>query len=190
MLDSLFSIDATVIAAIIGALIGSISTWCLSYFTQERKFNKKKNGAYALIKSEIEINVYNLKDYKKRYLTKTSKELFDIGNLNDISEFYYYLKEFPILSHNNWDKLIDFIPYVFDENQINNIIQFNTNLDFLIKQSKRLYENGMPNRKYSGFYLFELDEADYDVTYGTYVAFKSNLKNVIESGEDILNSFK
>ena len=76
MFSFLFLVNPGVISAIIGALIGSISAWTLSYFTEERKFNRKKKGAYALLKSEIEINVSNLKRYKKNYLIKNTKELW------------------------------------------------------------------------------------------------------------------
>ena len=82
MFSFLFLVNPGVISAIIGALIGSISAWTLSYFTEERKFNRKKKGAYALLKSEIEINVSNLKRYKKNYLIKNTKELYNNGNLN------------------------------------------------------------------------------------------------------------
>lgn len=111
MFSFLFLVNPGVISAIIGALIGSISAWTLSYFTEERKFNRKKKGAYALLKSEIEINVSNLKRYKKNYLIKNTKELYNNGNLNDINEFYYYLSKFPVLNHNNWDNLINFSLY-------------------------------------------------------------------------------
>ena len=42
MFSFLFLVNPGVISAIIGALIGSISAWTLSYFTEERKFNRKK----------------------------------------------------------------------------------------------------------------------------------------------------
>lgn len=118
MFSFLFSLNPAIIPAIIGALIGSIAAWTLSYFTEEKKFNRKKKGAYALLKSEIEINVSNLNRYKKNYLMKNTKELYNNGNLNDINEFYCYLSKFPVLNHNNWDNLINFIPYIFDEDQI------------------------------------------------------------------------
>lgn len=190
MFSFLFLANPGVISAIIGALIGSISAWTLSYFTEERKFNRKKKGAYALLKSEIEIIVSNLKRYKKNYLIKNTKELYNNGNLNDINEFYYYLSKFPVLNHNNWDNLINFIPYIFDENQIKQIIQFNVKLEQLNKQSKKLAERGMPQIKYSGFYLYELDEVDYDVTLGTYSFFEININIVLNEGKNILNSFK
>lgn len=190
MFSFLFLVNPGVISAIIGALIGSISAWTLSYFTEERKFNRKKKGAYALLKSEIEINVSNLKRYKKNYLIKNTKELYNNGNLNDINEFYYYLSKFPVLNHNNWDNLINFIPYIFDENQIKQIIQFNVKLEQLNKQSKKLAERGMPQIKYSGFYLYELDEVDYEVTLGTYSFFEININIVLNEGKNILNSFK
>ena len=53
MFSFLFSLNPAIITAIIGALIGSIAAWTLSYFTEEKKFNRKKKGAYALLKSEI-----------------------------------------------------------------------------------------------------------------------------------------
>ncbi|WP_299523739.1 hypothetical protein [uncultured Methanobrevibacter sp.] len=75
MSSFLFITNPTIISAIIGALIGSISAWSLSYFIEKRKFNRKKKCAYALIKSEIDINVSNLKLYKKNLLNKKYKRI-------------------------------------------------------------------------------------------------------------------
>lgn len=48
----------------------------------------------------------------------------------------------------------------------------------------------MPQIKYSGFYLYELDEVDYEVTLGTYSFFEININIVLNEGKNILNSFK
>ena len=69
-------------------------------------------------------------------------------------------------------------------------IQFNVKLEQLNKQSKKLAERGMPQIKYSGFYLYELDEVDYEVTLGTYSFFEININIVLNEGKNILNSFK
>lgn len=185
MFNLINTINPTIVGTIIGALVGSISAWSLSYFTEKRRLNKKKKGAYEILKSEFEVNIDNLKKYKKNYLSKTSEELYDTGTLNDINEFYHNLTMFPLLNHYAWNELIDFIPYVFENDEIKKIIQFNAQLDELSKQIKSLSNKGMPNRTYSGFYLFELDSEEYKETLNNYIIIKNNINNIINYGENI-----
>lgn len=81
-----------------------------------------------------------LKTMKKIISKKTSQDLSDIGNLNDIYAFYRSLDKFPVLGHKNWDKLIDFIPYVFEDRDIKHVLEFNKQIYQLNKSSKILSE--------------------------------------------------
>lgn len=179
--------NPTIIAAIIGAILGSFLTWCLAYFTEKRRFNKRKNGAKTILKSEIRMNINNLKNYEKNHLKKTSQDLSDIGNLNDIYAFYRSLDKFPVLSHDNWDKLIDFIPYVFEDNDIKQILEFNARIDQLNISSEILSAIDLKEINFSGFYLFELETRELRVTLGNYTQFKNSVQKTIEYGVAIKN---
>ena len=180
----MFSIDSTIIAA----LVGAFSAWALTYFTEEYKIYKKKKGASIILKSEIELNLTNIKNFKKFYLNVTTKELYDSGTLEDISNFYYYLTKFPIINHENWDRLINFVPDVYDDFQIKKVIEFNSKLDNLFDECKRLSEKGMPKVTYSAFLLYELEPEDYEITIGAFESFENQIRNTIECGEDLLKS--
>lgn len=180
----MFSIDSTIIAA----LVGAFSAWALTYFTEEYKIYKKKKGASIILKSEIELNLTNIKNFKKSYLNVTTKELYDSGTLEDISNFYYYLTKFPIINHENWDRLINFVPDVYDDFQIKKVIEFNSKLDNLFDECKRLSEKGMPKVTYSAFLLYELEPEDYEITIGAFESFENQIRNTIECGEDLLKS--
>ena len=160
----------------------------LTHFTEKHRFSNKKKGVSAILKSELKLNLENLKTFKKSYLNTTTKELYDHGTLKDIADFYYYLSKFPIISHENWDKLISFIPDIFSETHIKQIIEFNVKLDDLQNQSKILYEKGMPNRTYSALWLYELEPDDYEITLGTYSLFENKINCAISLGEGIIES--
>lgn len=136
MLNYLNSINPTITGAILAAIRGSFSAWLFTYFTEKNKTNKRKKGVYILIKSEIEINLNNLKDFENRFLKSSLEEAYDTFTLEDINYFYKSLTNFPHLTHRNWDELISFIPDVFDEKIIKEIIQFNIYLDNLNEQWK------------------------------------------------------
>jgi len=123
-------------------------------------------------------------------LNATFKELYDKGTLEDISNFYYYLSKFPIVSHSNWDRLTSFIPDIYDEREIKQIVEFNAKLDDLQNQSELLYKKGMPEMVFSGLLLYELDPYEYEVTLGTYKSYKNKINSIINDGETILKSLK
>ena len=143
----MFSIDSTIIAA----LVGAFSAWALTYFTEEYKIYKKKKGASIILKSEIELNLTNIKNFKKSYLNVT-------------------------------------IPDVYDDFQIKKVIEFNSKLDNLFDECKRLSEKGMPKVTYSAFLLYELEPEDYEITIGAFESFENQIRNTIECGEDLLKS--
>lgn len=175
---------------IAGAIIGAFSAWALTFFSESYKFNHKKKGTQLILKSEIESNLANLIKFKKTHLNATSKELYDNGTLKDISNFYYDLSKFPIVSHSNWDRLISFIPDIYDETEIKQIVEFNAKLDDLQNQSELLYKKGIPERTFSGFLLYELEPEEYEVTLGTYKTYKNKVNSIINNGKTILKSLK
>lgn len=180
----------TIHPTITGAIIGAFSAWALTFFSERYKFNHKKKGTQVLLKSEIESNLSNLIKFKNSYLNATFKELYDKGTLEDISNFYYYLSKFPIVSHSNWDCLTSFIPDIYDEREIKQIVEFNAKLDDLQNQSELLYKKGMPEMVFNGLLLYELDPYEYEVTLGTYKAYKNKINSIINDGETILKSLK
>ncbi|MBP3226731.1 MAG: hypothetical protein J6M08_07425, partial [Methanobrevibacter sp.] len=101
---------------------------------------------------------------------------------------YYYLTKFPIINHENWDRLINFVPDVYDDFQIKKVIEFNSKLDNLFDECKRLSEKGMPKVTYSAFLLYELEPEDYEITIGAFESFENQIRNTIECGEDLLKS--
>lgn len=126
-----------------------------------------------------------LKTMKKIISKKTSQDLSDIGNLNDIYAFYRSLDKFPVLGHKNWDKLIDFIPYVFEDRDIKHVLEFNKQIYQLNKSSKILSEIDLKEMKFSGFYLFELESRELRVTLGNYTQFKNSVQKTIDYGKRI-----
>lgn len=180
----------TIHPTITGAIIGAFSAWALSFFSEKYRFNHKKKGTQIILKSEIESNLANLIKFKNSYLNTTSKELHDKCTLEDISDFYYYLSKFPVISHSNWDRLISFIPDIYEETEIKQIIEFNAKLDDLQNQSKILYEKGMPQRVFSGLLLYELEPDESEVTLGTYESYENKVNSIINDGKTILNTLK
>ena len=182
----MFTINPT----ITGAIIGAFSAWALTFFSERYRFNHKKKGTKIILKSEIESNLANLITFNNSYLNATTKELYDKGTLEDISNFYYYLSKFPVISHSNWDRLISFIPEIYEETQIKQIVEFNAKLDDLKNQSELLYKKGMPQRVFSGLLLYELEPDEHEVTLGTYNAYKNKINSIINDGKTILNTLK
>ena len=52
--------NPTVIGAIIGAIVGAIASATFALVTSQYKFNKRKKGAKALIKSELDYIINSL----------------------------------------------------------------------------------------------------------------------------------
>ena len=175
-------LDSTVISG----LIGAFSAWALTYFTEKSKIKKRKKSISIIIKSEIKLNLFNIMDFKKLYLNVTVEELYDGGTLDDISNFYYYLTKFPIINHENWDRLINFIPDVYGDIQIQKIVEFNNKLDNLFNESKMLSEMGMSEVTYNAFLLYELEPKEYQLTLGTFKSFENQINNTIDCGEKLL----
>ena len=68
--------NPTVIGAIIGAIVGAIASATFAIVTSWYKFNKRKKGAKALIKSELNYIIDSLEEFREKYV----KEEIIIGN--------------------------------------------------------------------------------------------------------------
>lgn len=187
MLNYLNSINPTITGAILAAIIGSFSAWLFTFFTEKNRTNKRKNGVHTLIKSEIEINLNNLKDFENEFLKVSLKEAYHTFTLEDINYFYKSLTNFPHLNHRNWDELISFIPDVFDEKIINEIIQFNIYLDNLNEQSKNSSKKEIKGSDLDMPISF-VDGYVYSEIIGDYAYFKNTVSTTIKKGDFILEN--
>lgn len=116
--------NPAVIGAIIGAIVGAIASAAFAIVTSWYKFNKRKKGAKALIKSELDFIINVLKEFRDKYL-KEEIIMGDDKKMNhEVFNFYNMMPNFPIWSNKNWINLITFIPSIFDEKEINKINQF------------------------------------------------------------------
>lgn len=187
MLNYLNSINPTISGAILAAIIGSFSAWLFTFFTEKNRTNKRKNGVHTLIKSEIEINLNNLKDFENEFLKVSLKEAYHTFTLEDINYFYKSLTNFPHLNHRNWDELISFIPDVFDEKIINEIIQFNIYLDNLNEQSKNSSKKEIKGSDLD-MPISTVDGYIYSEIVGDYAYFKNTISTTIKKGDFILEN--
>ncbi|SDA57006.1 hypothetical protein [Methanobrevibacter millerae] len=116
--------NPTVIGAIIGAIVGAIASAAFAIATSLYKFNKRKKGAKSLIKSETNHIIDALEKFKDKYL-KNEIKLDDVDkSINELFNFYNMMHNFPIWTDRNWINLINFIPSIFNEEEINKINQF------------------------------------------------------------------
>lgn len=181
-----------VFATIIAAFIGAFVAWILTLFTESYRFDKKKKGAYALLKSEIFLYVESLKKYEEKYLKN------DINNANDekyheeLENFYKNLKFFPKYENKKWDKLTTFIPSVMNQHQIIQISKFYQEYDKINRISISLSNKiAKPEiyvkwpdgtSRFMGYDKVNYDEINSDRTY-----FKKELISLIKNGESILS---
>lgn len=178
-------INPTIIGAILAALIGSFSAWLFTYFTEKYRNNKRINGIHTLIKSEIEINLNNLKEFENRFLKLSLKEAYATFTLEDINYFYKSLTNFPHLNHRNWDELTGFIPDIFDEKIIKEIIQFNVYLDKLNEQCKNSSIKEIKGTDLNAP-ISIFDGYVYSEIFGDYAYFKNTVSITIKKGDWIL----
>lgn len=185
MLNYLNFINQTIIGAILAALIGSFSAWLFTYFTEKNRTDKRKKGIHTLIKSEIEINLNNLKEFENNFLELSLKEAAATFTLEDINYFYKSLTNFPHLNHRNWDELTSFIPDIFDEMIIKEIIQFNVYLDKLNEQCKNSSIKEIKGTDLNAP-ISIFDGYIYSEIFGDYAYFKNAVSITIKKGDWIL----
>lgn len=178
-----------VIGTIIGAIVGAVASTTFAIITSWYKFNKRKKGAKALIKSELDYIINALKKFREIYVKE--EIIIDDNKMNhEVFNFYNIMSNFPVFSNRNWINLITFIPSIFDENEINNINQFYTKYEEITDNAKDLsdkkpyYElktNGHPPKKVP----ISLNEINSDRNM-----FRKDLNELINFGDEIKQIFK
>ncbi len=179
--------NPTIIGSIIGAFVGAISSATFAIIISKYKFDKRKDGAKALIKSEINYIIDVLEIFKDNYLKDEIKE--ENKHYPEVSDFFNNLNTFPIITNQNWINLINFIPSIFEEDEINRINNFYIKCEEITDNVKTLknkkyyneiYFNGKPTR----MHIFSNEEnSDRNM-------FKNKLEYLINLGEEVLKIFK
>lgn len=132
--------NPTVIGVIIGAIVGAIASAIFALVTSWYKFNKRKKGAKALIKSELNYIINSLEEFRDKHL-KDEIIIDDDKQMNhEVFNFYNMMPNFPIWNNKNWINLITFIPSIFDEVEINKINQFYAKCEELTDNANALSE--------------------------------------------------
>ena len=130
--------NPTVIGAVLGAIVGAIASATFALVTSEYKFNKRKKGAKALIKSELNYIINSLEEFRDKYL-KDEIIIEDDKQMNhEVFNFYNMMPNFPIWNNKNWINLITFIPSIFDEDEINKINKFYAKCEEVTDNAKAL----------------------------------------------------
>lgn len=116
--------NPTVIGAIIGAIVGAVTSTAFAMGISYYKFNKRKNGAKALIKSEIN---YMINTFEK-FRDENIKDKITLDNESEMNNevFYFYntISDFPGWNNRNWINLFAYIPSIFGIKEIDKINQF------------------------------------------------------------------
>ena len=176
--------NPAVIGAIIGAIVGAITSAILALIISQFKFNKRKNGAKALIKSEINYIVNDLDKFRGKYLKEEIKDVDK--NISLLFNFYNALSNFPIWTNRNWINLISFIPSIFKGAEIDKINQFYAKCDELTNVVNALADKEPPNL---GAYMNGEIEAKELPSFKTInddrTIFRNDLNELIKLGEEI-----
>lgn len=179
---------ATIMAAFLGALIA----WILAFVTEHYRFNKKKEGAYALLKSEIFLYVESLKDYEEYFLKNEINDANDKKYHDELENFYINLKSFPKYENKKWDQLTTFIPSIMNQPQIIQISKFYQKYDKINRTSISLSNKIAKPKIYAEIYdgskrFMGYDKVNYDVINNERTYFKKELIGLIKEGESILS---
>ena len=175
------------ITGIIGVVIGSILTGIVTILINNHEFKVRTDNSKIILISELNINVDSLKKFKDRYLKYGFREYLMCKSIQDVEDFYINLEKFPVLNYDNWKNLIIYVPYIFNESEIRQIIKFNKNLDLLYELSKILSKKQHePNSEYDSLCLDELDEISQEELVEDHLMFENLLNSTIENGENIL----
>ena len=185
--------NPTVIGAIIGAIVGAIASATFAIISEKYKFNKQKNGVYALIQSEIDLITTSLYNYKENSLKdeiEFNEEDKDENIPHHLYDFYDDLENFPKIKEKNWINLISFIPNIFDKSEINSIVKFYTDYDVLLENAKLLSKKlTFYKVEFKGKPEFYMPEDAYTINNDRTI-FRIQLNDVITEGNNILSKFK
>ena len=185
--------NPTVIGAIIGAIVGAIASATFAIISEKYKFNKQKNGVYALIQSEIDLITTSLYNYKENSLKdeiEFNEEDKDEDIPHHLYDFYNDLENFPKIKEKNWINLISFIPNIFDKSEINSIVKFYTDYDVLLENAKLLSKKlTFYKVEFKGKPEFYMPEDAYTINNDRTI-FRIQLNDVITEGNNILSKFK
>ena len=179
---------------VFATILGAFIAWVLAFVTEHYRFNKKKKGSYALLKSEIFLYVKSLKDYEEEYL---KNEIYDTNDKKyhaELENFYANLKSFPKYENKKWDQLTTFIPSILNQDQIIKISEFYQKYDRInrtsislsnkIAKPKRYIEEYDGTKRPFGYFKANYDEINNERSY-----FKNEVIGLIKEGETILSFF-
>ena len=147
--------NPTIIGSIIELLLVISSATFAIIISKYKISDKRKDGAKALIKSEINYIIDVLEIFKDNYLKDEIKE--ENKHYPEVSDFFNNLNTFPIITNQNWINLINFIPSIFEEDEINRINNFYIKCEEITDNVKTLknkkyyneiYFNGKPANAY------------------------------------------
>ena len=185
------------IFSLIGVIVGA---W-ITQRNNEKNFEKKKQGAELLIKTELQVNIENLNEYYEKYLGHNFEDLKECGSLQNLDDFYYNLKYYPILTQKNWEKLTQFAPEIFDKEELDLIMKFFISATKLNQQVEQLYTKEFEkfkkeiekSTKESGspfcledFLFMECDLEEYDEIVANWRGFELKFKEILNYGKNIL----
>ena len=182
--------DSTILGPIIAAIMGSLFTWILAYGTEFYRFNKKKKGIYVILNSEVDNNIFSLKKFEIYHPVKDSFNIRDEWTISDLQNYYKTLNDFPILKHDTWDEFIDVVPDIFDEFDIREIIEFNSNMD-KINDLARFLSNYKINYAHNqeNFRLNKIPYDDYRKMSENYRTFEKNYNDLLRNLDNIKKIF-
>lgn len=181
--------NPTVIGAIMGAIVGAIASAVFAIVTSWYKFNKRKKGAKALIKSEINYTLDAFEKFKDKYL-KDEIKIEKNKQYPDLFNFYGMVAIFPIWNNQNWISLINFIPSILKEGEINKINNFYFKCDEVTDAANALADKepfnelcieGQPTRKIP----MPLNDINSHRNM-----FRKDLNELIEMGKEVKEIFE
>lgn len=181
--------NPTIIGSIIGAIVGAIASATFALIISWYKFNKRKNGANALIKSEINHILNSLEEFRDKYLKEEIK-IEKNKRYPEVFNFYNMMPNFPIWTNQNWINLINFIPSIFKEEEINKINNFYAKCDEVSDAAKTLADKepsnkliieGQPTRKIP----MPLNDINNHRNM-----FRKDLNELIEMGNEVKEIFE
>lgn len=181
--------NPAVIGAIIGAIVGAVASASFAIITSQYKFNKRKKGALALIKSETTYIVDALEEFRNKFLNEEIKIKENEMDW-EVFNFYNKMANYPIWSNINWINLISFIPSIFNEEEINKINYFYLKCEEVTDNAKALADKEPYDE-----YCIEGEQPkkiprDLNVINSHRNMFRNDLNELIQLGIEVKRIFK